>query len=106
MTVSAADQSDFAHAEGGEETELVVEVLRHFRWYWYVRSDVENYKYDQSRQYERQTVKSTRDTTLYGTKYKYVPMRKITIMRQIHQNQALILVRRWLVCAVIYFGRL
>lgn len=32
-----------------------------------LRSDIENYKYDQSRQYERQTVKSARDTTLYGT---------------------------------------
>ncbi len=32
-----------------------------------LRSDVENYKYDQSRQYERQTVKSIRDTTLFGT---------------------------------------
>ncbi|TCB59633.1 carbohydrate porin [Acinetobacter terrae] len=32
-----------------------------------VRSDLENYKYDQSRQYERQTVKSARDTTLFGT---------------------------------------
>ena len=32
-----------------------------------VRSELENYKYDQSRQYERQTVKSARDTTLYGT---------------------------------------
>ncbi|ENV32554.1 carbohydrate porin [Acinetobacter gerneri] len=32
-----------------------------------LKSDLENYKYDQSRQYERQTVKSTRDTTLYGT---------------------------------------
>lgn len=32
-----------------------------------LRSDLENYKYDQSRQYERQTVKSARDTTLYGT---------------------------------------
>jgi len=31
------------------------------------RSDLENYKYDQSRQYERTSVKSTRDTTLYGT---------------------------------------
>lgn len=27
-----------------------------------LRTDLENYKYDQSRQYERQTVKSTRDT--------------------------------------------
>ncbi|TCB50526.1 carbohydrate porin [Acinetobacter terrestris] len=32
-----------------------------------LQADVENYKYDQSRQYERQTVKSTRDTTLFGT---------------------------------------
>ncbi len=32
-----------------------------------LRTDLENYKYDQSRQYERQTVKSTRDTTLFGT---------------------------------------
>ena len=32
-----------------------------------LRADVENYKYDQSRQYERQTVKSARDTTLFGT---------------------------------------
>lgn len=32
-----------------------------------LRADIENYKYDQSRQYERQTVKSTRDTTLFGT---------------------------------------
>lgn len=32
-----------------------------------LKSDLENYKYDQSRQYERQTVKSTRDATLYGT---------------------------------------
>ncbi|WP_411691784.1 hypothetical protein [Acinetobacter gandensis] len=32
-----------------------------------LRADIENYKYDQSRQYERQTTKSTRDTTLYGT---------------------------------------
>ena len=32
-----------------------------------IRSDLENYKYDQSRQYERQTVKSARDTTLFGT---------------------------------------
>lgn len=32
-----------------------------------LRSDLENYKYDQLRQYERQTVKSARDTTLYGT---------------------------------------
>ncbi len=32
-----------------------------------LRSDLENYKYDQSRQYERQTVKSARDTTLFGT---------------------------------------
>ena len=32
-----------------------------------VRSELENYKYDQSRQYERQTVKSVRDTNLYGT---------------------------------------
>lgn len=32
-----------------------------------VRGELENYKYDQSRQYERQTVKSARDTTLYGT---------------------------------------
>lgn len=32
-----------------------------------VRSELENYKYDQSRQYERQTVKSARDTTFYGT---------------------------------------
>jgi len=32
-----------------------------------LRTDIENYKYDQSRQYERQTVKSTRDTTLFGT---------------------------------------
>lgn len=32
-----------------------------------LKSDLENYKYDQSRQYERQTVKSARDTTLYGT---------------------------------------
>ncbi|MEF9955750.1 MAG: DUF3138 domain-containing protein [Acinetobacter sp.] len=31
------------------------------------RSDLENYKYDQSRLYERSTVKSNRDTTLYGT---------------------------------------
>ncbi len=68
VTVSAADQSDFAHAEGGEETELVAEVLPATSDdIDGVRSDVENYKYDQSRQYERQTVKSTRDTTLYGT---------------------------------------
>ena len=32
-----------------------------------VRSELENYKYDQSRQYERQTLKVTRDSTLYGT---------------------------------------
>ena len=32
-----------------------------------LRTDIENYKYDRSRQYERQTVKSTRDTTLFGT---------------------------------------
>lgn len=32
-----------------------------------LKADLENYKYDQSRQYERQTVKSARDTTLYGT---------------------------------------
>lgn len=32
-----------------------------------LKSELENYKYDQSRQYERQTVKSARDTTLYGT---------------------------------------
>ena len=31
------------------------------------RTDLENYKYDDGRQYERKTVKSTRDTTLYGT---------------------------------------
>lgn len=31
------------------------------------RSDLENYKYDVARQYERTTVKSVRDTTLYGT---------------------------------------
>lgn len=32
-----------------------------------VRAELENYKYDQSRQYERQTAKTARDTTLYGT---------------------------------------
>ena len=32
-----------------------------------VRSELENFKYDQSRQYERQTVKSARDTTFFGT---------------------------------------
>ncbi|MDR1660996.1 MAG: OprO/OprP family phosphate-selective porin [Azoarcus sp.] len=32
-----------------------------------VRTDLENYKYDQERQYERKNAKSTRDTTLYGT---------------------------------------
>ena len=32
-----------------------------------LKGDIENFKYDQSRQYERQTVKSARDTTLYGT---------------------------------------
>lgn len=32
-----------------------------------LKSEFENYKYDQSRQYERQTAKATRDTTLYGT---------------------------------------
>lgn len=32
-----------------------------------VRSELENYKYDQSRRYERQTVKSARDTTFFGT---------------------------------------
>lgn len=31
------------------------------------RTDLENYKYDDARQYERQTTKSTRDTTIYGT---------------------------------------
>lgn len=31
------------------------------------RTDLENYKYDDARQYERKTVKSVRDTTLYGT---------------------------------------
>lgn len=32
-----------------------------------LKGDIENFKYDESRRYERQTVKSTRDTTLYGT---------------------------------------
>lgn len=32
-----------------------------------LKGEIENFKYDQSRQYERQTVKSARDTTLYGT---------------------------------------
>ncbi|MBH2030939.1 MAG: DUF3138 domain-containing protein [Moraxellaceae bacterium] len=31
------------------------------------RTDLENYKYDDARQYERSTVKATRDTNLYGT---------------------------------------
>lgn len=31
------------------------------------RTDLENYKYDDGRQYERKTVKSARDTNLYGT---------------------------------------
>ncbi|MDR0717231.1 MAG: hypothetical protein LBF50_07440, partial [Azoarcus sp.] len=32
-----------------------------------VRTDLENFKYDQERQYERKNAKSTRDTTVYGT---------------------------------------
>lgn len=32
-----------------------------------LKADIENFKYDESRRYERQTVKSARDTTLYGT---------------------------------------
>lgn len=44
-----------------------------------VRSELENYKYDQSRQYERQTVKSTRDTHLYGTV-------QVRAQAQDHQN--------------------
>lgn len=32
-----------------------------------LKGDIENFKYDESRRYERQTVKSARDTTLYGT---------------------------------------
>ena len=58
VTVSAADQSDLVHAEGGEETELAAEVLPATSDdIDGVRSDVENYKYDQSRQYERQDSK-------------------------------------------------
>ncbi len=37
-----------------------------------LKSELENYKYDQSRQYERQTVKSARDTTLYAVRYSAV----------------------------------
>jgi len=32
-----------------------------------VRSDLENYKYDREREYERKNAKSTRDTTVFGT---------------------------------------
>ncbi|MDR2689342.1 MAG: OprO/OprP family phosphate-selective porin [Azoarcus sp.] len=32
-----------------------------------VRTDLENYKYDREREYERKNAKSTRDTTIFGT---------------------------------------
>lgn len=65
----AATASDFAATTGsGESTSENTSIqpatqsdLAGFR------TDLENYKYDDARQYERQTVKSARDTTLYGT---------------------------------------
>ena len=62
-------QSDAVYAAQTEgETELVSEpVVATSDDIEGIRADLENYKYDQSRQYERQTVKATRDSSLFGT---------------------------------------
>ncbi|WP_347460813.1 DUF3138 domain-containing protein [Acinetobacter sp. ANC 7454] len=68
-TLSTSDQSEATYTEfmeDGEGTELVAREVTTDDIDG-LKGDIENFKYDHSRQYERQTVKSARDTTLYGT---------------------------------------